>query len=63
MEMRSSRLACREGRRLVKDAYHTVLTADAKEQQFLTDCRVVMALSGMNMSVHRTRMDRAMCWA
>ena len=45
------------------DAYHTVLTADARERPFLTHRRVVMALSGMDMSVHRTRIDWATCSA
>ena len=61
--IKSSRLACREGRRLVGEAYHTVLTADASDRAFFTARSVVMALSGTAMSVHITLMDCAMCSA
>ena len=46
-----SRLACREGRRFARTAYHTVLTADTKDHPFLTDRRVVGALSRIAMSM------------
>ena len=56
-------MACTGGRKLEGGAYHTVLAAGARERPFLTDHRVVTALSKMDMSVQRTRTDWATCSA
>ena len=61
--IKSRRLAWREGRRLVGEAYHTVLTADARDRAFFTARSVVMALSRTAISVQITLMDCAMCLA
>ena len=53
--MRSVRLACRAGRKLVPEASQTVLTAEARARAVRTDRRVAMEESGTARSAHMTR--------
>ena len=61
--IRSRGLACRVGRRFAGQPYQTVLTAEASDRPLFTERSVVRALSGMAVSVQRTRMDWATCSA
>ena len=61
--IRPRRFACRVGQRFAGQPYQTVLTAEASDRPLFTERSVVRALSGMAVSVQRTRMDWATCSA